>query len=502
MDRSSYAFFSRFGNGSVENLGSRALPAPEGYDAELMARHQLITWRPTADLKAHLPPNFSIAMCCYEFPDGSRRFVPALKYRSFFRLTFDAGLAILTKVQDLDAESRNSYRMSKFIFELSRTMREYYSRKIETGRDLYIRPRGRESANELSILPDGIGLHENQCGRCWTPSELAKNGRQVAKDLGMNRPTKRQIIALGLWEAAKRRPLFLADGDEPALVRSALFAPPPEGGRDERLDEIIIERIQRAFHRHSGDNDEEFDLWLWGPKSNFIKAIADKPKNVGGRLPRDDVRRVMLRLAWGAYGHVGNCIDAFARYFERSLPEPLTDQERLHFEHTFLGQSYLGKLPLVLLLERATFIRSAVTDIWENPGDVTRIAVFHRLLWYYAEMASRRREIDLRFKRKAAEKGRGAKLVFQVGSQDCQFTTSGAPCTTFDRIAEGICRERGIKLSCLCTSLRARLAIATPEPKQPLAICFWCDCGNSNGEMQVPWDEFVAAVHAAAKPEE
>ena len=290
--------------------------------------------------------------------------------------------------------------------------------------------------------------------------------------------------------------------DVPALVRSALFAPPPGGTPDRQLVEIVTERILRAFHQHLADTSGEFERWLSGPNANFIKMIADQPCSPGGRLSRLDVRRVILHLGWESYRYVGICLHAFCGWFQRALPDELSDDEWVFFNHMYLPQPYLGNLPLVLIMERASFVRSAVIDIWSHPNDSTRIGVLHRLFADYADMADHRREVDCRFKQKAADKDSRGKVLQRLGSRDRNVATPTDDHSSFDEIAEQICCPHGKDLTCGCSSLRARLATTNPTKGQPISLTYWCGCGRTNGTIEVTWDEFAQAAKKAAAARE
>ena len=50
------------------------------------------------------------------------------------------------------------------------------------------------------------------------------------------------------------------------------------------------------------------------------------------------------------------------------------------------------------MAERADFLRRAILAIWDEPHEPGHVGVLHRMLYFYADMASERRAADQRFK--------------------------------------------------------------------------------------------------------
>ena len=120
------------------------------------------------------------------------------------------------------------------------------------------------------------------------------------------------------------------------------------------------------------------------------------------------MRRMLQDLGWDSYSYVADCLHVMMYVFQRLLPEPLTEAERLRFEQMYVKQSHFGQLPLALLVERFGFLKGVLWDIEETPSNRDAIRVFYRLLGYYGEMASIRRTSDRRIKaRKAARLDHG-----------------------------------------------------------------------------------------------
>jgi len=134
------------------------------------------------------------------------------------------------------------------------------------------------------------------------------------------------------------------------------------------------------------------------PSVALITQIAKQKRQPGGPLQQADVRRALLHLGWQAYGYVGQCVHALMRTVKNSLSD-LHERERRLFEHMYESQTYYGDLPAALLTERLPFLRQGVLAIWNEPDNLVHVAVLHRLLRYYVQMACSRRLADRQIKK-------------------------------------------------------------------------------------------------------
>jgi hypothetical protein len=282
-------------------------------------------------------------------------------------------------------------------------MKEHLTRKFEHARDLYIRSSGRLTDDAQDVLPEDVGLNSRGEGDRLSVAHLTESGRRAAQETGGCRnPISKQAIAFGLLEAAKLNPLEVRDEEVMPLVRMALFdIDSSEGAPLEELVEIVAERLLEAIDRHLDDFQEAFDQWFSGSSNSLVKQIAQQKSKRGGELPREDVRQALLHLGWRAYGYVGQCVHTLMRTIKNAMPDPLNDEEKRLFERMYESQPYYGDLPLALLAERLSFLRLAILAIWESPQDQDNVRVLHRLLWYFADMVSRRREADRQSKRRS-----------------------------------------------------------------------------------------------------
>jgi hypothetical protein len=357
-------------------------------------------------LRPQLPPGFDLSLQCVIGSDGLRRFYPWNSFETFLALASTGGLAILWQRQRLSAHELHSYRATRLLFLRAHRMAEHFRHRFDSSRDLTVVPSGRAEAGVKDILPEDLGQDASGQGRRWGVKELIRRGEEKARAAGYPRPTVAQTIHHGLVEAARLRPLPVAGERVPDLIRSALFdvgwaeEPAPE------LVEAVTDRLLTVLHSHLEEDTSAFEKWFLGPKNSLVHQIAKRKRSPGGGLEESEVRRALLHLGWQAYQYAGNCVHAQLRTFQNALPEPLSERERLRFEHMHLRQPYLGNLPLVLLAPRLGFVKELLWELWEGLPGQSLVPVFHRLLDYYATMVARRREADRRIKR-----GRPARLV-------------------------------------------------------------------------------------------
>ena len=376
--------------------------APFSY-GNLSCPTTIYTWRPPRQLEWLRQTGFALAFECYN-PTGDKRiFMPAKNGLAYVYGAFQAGLELLRHQKGLTPEHYASYLVMRLLFTRVRRTHSYANRQFNAARDLYVRPSGRQSSNKYSLLPEDVGLDSQDNGRPWSIANLINTGRKEAQQQGVKNPTNRHAISFGLAAAARLRPLQLCDGDAATLMRMALFDTSKVAQRPGAdLVMVVMERLAQAVNENLDTNsNEQFDKWFLPGKGNLTKSIMGGKRQLGGRLSKDDVNRVLVDQSWAAYQYLADCLKAFAHWFVRSLPEPLNEQEVLRFEQMYAPQTYYGGLALPLLLDRAPLLQYPICELWDNPAQPEAIGVLHRLLSWYAELNVKRRAADRRFKQKS-----------------------------------------------------------------------------------------------------
>ena len=310
----------------------------------------------------------------------------------------------------------------------------------------------------------------------------------------------------------------------PALIRLALFDIDGEAALSRELLQQVEERLLAAIFPHLLDAPDDFDQWFLSSQNTLVKQLANQKSKMGGRLPREDVRRALLHLGWQAYGYVGPCIHGLMRTIKNSLPA-LNDYEKGLFEHMHESQPYYGNLPAALLAERMPFLRRGVLAIWNDPQNPVHVGVLHRLFDDYGQMVRARRTADQQFKRKGGairehpgasdshDEAAGASKsedsirkrsnlgpVTQAGlSIGCSENVCAPPARNqlFADIADHLRELHGIECPVRCTQWDYRLEEETAEP---LTIVVRCECQQVAKSIRLSRELFAREARRILDP--
>jgi hypothetical protein len=92
--------------------------------------------------------------------------------------------------------------------------------------------------------------------------------------------------------------------------------------------------------------------------------------------------------------------------------------------------------------------------MWTNPGDRQKVAVFHRLLYYYGAMAIERRSIDRLMSAKKASRGKNSPYVQEVSFDLDQHDSPASPThQEIEELAEEVRDRNQVRCKCV-TPLR------------------------------------------------
>ena len=156
------------------------------------------------------------------------------------------------------------------------------------------------------------------------------------------------------------------------------------------------------------------------------------------------------------------------------------------FEAIYFKQAYLGGLPLILLRDRFAFLKGAILDIFAAPGDPGPVGVLLRLLQYYEEMATVRREVDRGLKRREIHNRATGRVA-----RDLPFDgeMAGAPTAgsdaVFQKIVARLLEARGIHCPCLDEGAWAARLIDHDAGVDVLHIDFECEKCGKFGSIEV-----------------
>ncbi|WP_146506096.1 hypothetical protein [Rubinisphaera italica] len=393
---------ARYGLIRVEHLGleERSLPWIQQL-AEASDHVSIHTLIPADEIAADLPEGFQLRMLCATDHDGNRRFYPLNGPDGLIADCAAGGLAILTHLRNMDAESRFGYRAMFELFRKVHGMTEHYNRSFGGHKDLMISRSGREDFDKRDVLPESLGQDDSGNGQRWGIESLKNVGRELSEEMSYERPSEARLIELGLFAGAKKNPLEVDSKQKiEGLIRAALYDGPPDVEPvDDEWDEIkgeITEQILSAIEKRLKKTTEGFDEWLIGPKNSFIKLIASRVYTCGP-VTKMMVRCALLELGWKAYQYLADCIRAQMRCFRNALPKELNEQEQELFDRVYIPQEGFGGLPLVLIRERLPFLKASILAKFRGE-DFDEAGVIHQLLNYYSEMVNNRREADRRLK--------------------------------------------------------------------------------------------------------
>jgi hypothetical protein len=489
-------------------------------------------WRPPERLLPYLPKNFSIPLDCYTGADGLRRIVPRCNFEELIDLGAVGGRAVIHGLRGFDQERENDQRLMHLIhqyvcgrrYRRMRGMQEHLTRQFEYARDLYVRRSGRHADNERDVLPDDIGLTPGGEGHRLGVAQLTKRGREAACQAHYRNPTSKSAINFGLYEAARLNPLEAENEKVPGLVKSALFdveclGDPPS----EELIGHVVRRLWKAVRAHETDSADTFYNWFAGPNNSLVKQIARQKSQPGGKLSREDVRRVLLHLAMQAFEYVGQCVHVLMRTIKLSIPQPLNEKEKELYEHMHESQPYYGGLPAAMLVDRMEDLRRAVLAIWEEPQNPEHVRVLHRLLDYYAQMAKRRRQADKQSKNRPSpiqpepsqktDNSNGVecdaqKAIVAKSDSPAKKSSTFGPVQLIENV-HSVESDEEDPFAIIADRIRQLRAIVCPdgcsdwkyhregESLTGVTIRLRCECGRIDGTISMPLEEFVAHAEKA-----
>lgn len=208
-------------------------------------------------------------------------------------------------------------------------------------------------------------------------------------------------IRLGLLEAARRNPLdidHLTEQEALQWIRLSLFdIGPATEPIEAEVRNQVIERFLDVLEKHWELPTQEFNRWLYDGIDNVVHQVA-KRKRGGGPITRAVVRQVILELVFESYQYIAVGLHVQMRAFAGALPEPLNEQEQAIFDATFIRQPLLGQLSLLLIHDQFDLLQEIVPEIWQQPNEPHLWRVLLQLLRIHAEMVSKKRESERRYK--------------------------------------------------------------------------------------------------------
>jgi hypothetical protein len=388
-------------------------------------------------------------MDCIVREDGVRRFNPSTgPFWTICRATILGDLIL-----DVSGRTRakdDVYTASAIqLWMIAPKLREFFNRRFKRLSDLVV-PRG-SRLHHNDVLPDGLGIPPGSACRRWTPTKLLKVGKEAAEHENQ-RPNAETCIQYGVHEAAKFDPLDrheLTTSNVRRILRHCLFdLGPSESAVDRKTRRLVRDRFIRTVQKHGDLTSAAFQRWLHDDFNNIAHQISKKTRS-GGPLDRAVVRQAIVEETFEAHFAVARAMDHGMRAFAASLPTPLTKKERAIFGIWYLSQPWLGGLTLVMLRSHFPSLKPAILDVVNDLDSVEAKGVLVRLLQFYGQMASNRRDADRDAKQRQHARnveGRPARLV----AHRSNAIDSGAPrsADAINAIIEHVVESRQLNCSC------------------------------------------------------
>jgi hypothetical protein len=301
-------------------------------------------------------------------------------------------------------------------------------------------------------------------------------------------PIQRHTSALAfLKRHAEIDVSWLNDEDALKIVRLGLF---DLGKSLEAMTEEQIEQVQArllaVLNPHLTDDTDTFNKWFFENIDNLVHSIAKK-KRPGGPIPREMVRQCLLETVFRCYRYTGHCVHALMWDFLQAMPEKLNPKERAIFDPLYLSQPFLGGLPFIFLRDRFDLLREAILDIFDNPQDPQPRGILLRLLQYYGEMTSKKRQGDRSYKKQHHHRNNQNRSAAEFTFDDKFDQATEAGPDWFQDITAHLRELRMAKCQCKTTDRwRAELKEGKPTSKRFLVREECERCGHSEEHSFTP----------------
>jgi hypothetical protein len=447
-------------------------------------------------IAGRVPAGYRLELEC-RLIGGVRCFLPVGGIAGFVVHASIAGLALLARLQGLTKEQEQTYDRMRFIWQQAPLVREHLTRGFRAESDLYAAyATGRD---ECDVLPDGLGLDPAGAGERVRPGELIAAGRAAARAAGSDAPSTAECIRRGLLQFARADtidPRALPPDHALSLVRLALFDLPDGPGASEEQVATVYGKLADAMCKHERDDRAAFNEWLFGPVADKVKSIAQR-KGGGGQLPRPVVRRAYLELVWRSHEYAANCLRTVMWSFASALPEPLTSAERELFDALYRGKTFLGGLPLVLVLERFEFLTDALQAVWTDPRDGQAVGALLRMLAYYGEMARKRRAADVHANQRGHARNSKAKVAGEVTLDPARDQREREESDEVMRTAAAIAVIKGVRCPCGADAKWQFRVADEIDPTRPFPVSLECQTCRVSQSVICTAAEFQRADHLA-----
>jgi hypothetical protein len=167
-----------------------------------------------------------------------------------------------------------------------------------------------------------------------------------------------------------------------------------------------------------------------------------------------------------------------------SLLNPLSAKDRAAFDVMYIGQPWLGDIPLVLLRKHFDLVGEICLDILANPTSAELKGQLLRVLEWHGSMVSKKREADRLRKNSSVSRNLEGRPTKAFTNTDDDFVTPERPQASVYQQAAGKFRELR-NASCPCGCLSGWQASFSVDSLREDTVQ-WVDvCGNCNHQEPV-----------------
>ena len=447
-------------------------------------------WVAGGAIQSRLPVDQRLSFAVIRDQNGFHRVVPVGGVEPFLLNAALVGQTICERTGLFDPQRVQACDFDRLLFQQRTRIREAIRWHPNSPSSLRVAQSARLIADEVDVLPDKLGAEQYCEENRWSVAQLLQHGGDQAKLWGISTPDDATKIRCGLYRAALADPFdceAMSHAELNGALRLALFCndyenvPSKVCQEAERNFELIHERFREAVWPHLSNDTEEFNKWFYEESDVLIGQIA-KLKRDGGPVSRPACRQIRLRMILEAYRSMANCLHVAMEEVRHCLPIELTEPEAAYLDSLYRRQSSLGELSLILLRDR---LKSVGLDPITGSAETLEPGILLKVLYYYADMAVRRRMADRRYKRHQG--------VYEKSTAPTELAATAAASSCAD-ICEALASQEqmlavpaliceSLKLRCHCdkgNSIRvAEAELSSDDEAKFQVICDDCEWEKS-----------------------
>src|ERR1700730_8885568 len=148
---------SQWGMIDVEPLDSTQITGRTVDSPTLEVDRQKYNWHASSEISSNVPEDYRVSLNVMSREGDGRRFYPDDPHLFVLNASL-GGLAILTALENLDAEHRNTYNLMRLVFQYGPLVREGLDRTFTRAVDLLVIGGIKDELNCRDALTESFGL--------------------------------------------------------------------------------------------------------------------------------------------------------------------------------------------------------------------------------------------------------------------------------------------------------------------------------------------------------